>query len=164
MTWEDYMGWAKQDNETPVNMIMDEEFRQWVMGNVVCEGMTIVWCGVPSGGSQGKSSWRCYTPNQYIMHMFSKCIQSIYKGRHWIVVTRLCIRFKVKSYLIKQYQTGINAARVSGGLSCWFLPTWLSILCATVVAPSSISASFRGRMRRATLNQCTSIIEKRIFK
>jgi len=27
------------------------------MGNVVCEGMTIVWCGVPSGGSQGHSRW-----------------------------------------------------------------------------------------------------------
>jgi len=46
----------KQDNETQVNVIMDEESGQWVMGNVVCEGMTIVWCGVPSGGSQGHSS------------------------------------------------------------------------------------------------------------
>jgi len=27
------------------------------MGDVVCEGMTIVICGVPSGGSQGPSSW-----------------------------------------------------------------------------------------------------------
>lgn len=48
------------------------------------------------------------------MHMFSKCIQNI-QGRQWLVVTRLCIRFKVKSHLIKQFQTGIigNAGHVS---------------------------------------------------
>jgi len=27
------------------------------MGDLVCEGMTIVWCGGPSGCSQGHSSW-----------------------------------------------------------------------------------------------------------
>jgi len=27
------------------------------MGNIVYEGMTIVWCTVPSSGSQGHSSW-----------------------------------------------------------------------------------------------------------
>jgi len=36
---------------------MDKEFGQWVMGDVVCEGMTIVWFGEPSGCSQGHSSW-----------------------------------------------------------------------------------------------------------
>jgi len=43
--WEKqaYMGWAKQDNNTEVNVIMDEESGQWVMGDVVCEGMTIDW-------------------------------------------------------------------------------------------------------------------------
>jgi len=31
------------------------------MGDVVCEGMIIVWCGVPSGGSQGHISWLTVT-------------------------------------------------------------------------------------------------------
>jgi len=40
------------------------------MGDVVCEGMTIVSCGVPSGGSQGHSSW---WPLHIHTHIFNLC-------------------------------------------------------------------------------------------
>jgi len=47
---------------------MDEESGKWVMGDVVCGWMTIVWCGVPSGGSQGHSSWwHIYKPTHLLM-------------------------------------------------------------------------------------------------
>jgi len=41
------------------------------MENVVCDGVIRVWCGVPSSGPQGHSSW---WPLQYETEIFWKII------------------------------------------------------------------------------------------
>jgi len=49
------MVWTKQDNEKQANEINADESGQGVMGNVVRDWNMIIWCGVPSDGSQGHS-------------------------------------------------------------------------------------------------------------